>query len=131
MRELYQAMARSNRTNKGFTLIELLVVIAIIAILVAIAIPAFNNYRQRAAQAAALSNARQCITAMAADAAGVNATTPAGCQPNIPTPGSCQCTVQGQTATCTNNNGTITCDVDTATGGGNNNNNNNNNNGGQ
>ncbi len=62
MRALYEATARSMRTNKGFTLIELLVVIAIIAILAAIAIPQFNKYRRNAAAAAVQSDARNCLT---------------------------------------------------------------------
>src|SRR5688500_15962599 len=46
-------------TRQGFTLIELLVVIAIIAILAAILFPVFAQARDKARQAACLSNMKQ------------------------------------------------------------------------
>jgi type IV pilus assembly protein PilA len=47
-----------HRTSQGFTLIELMIVVAIIAILVAIALPAYNNYRVRSAEGACQAEAK-------------------------------------------------------------------------
>ena len=46
------------RNQKGFTIMEMLIVVAIIAILVAIAIPTFNNALTKSKEAADIANIR-------------------------------------------------------------------------
>ncbi|MCF2618503.1 pilin [Oscillibacter valericigenes] len=51
-------MLKKFTNKKGFTLMEMLIVVAIIAVLVAIAIPTFNNQLEKSRQSADLANVR-------------------------------------------------------------------------
>jgi prepilin-type N-terminal cleavage/methylation domain-containing protein len=75
--------------KKGFTLIELLIVVAIIAILAAIAIPQFSQYRIKGYNASAMTDVRNVRTSEEALYAdwqryGISAT---GAAPYLPGPG--------------------------------------------
>src|SRR5262245_28468026 len=59
---LFAGVAPTRRRQVGFTIIELMLAVAIVAVLVGIAMPAYQNYRERAR----INQAKTDIAAMSA-----------------------------------------------------------------
>ena len=71
------------KKQQGFTLIELMIVVAIIAILAAIALPAYQNYVAKSQSTAGLADIRGGVTAYEEGIQGGTKTGPVGASTNI------------------------------------------------
>ncbi|MCA1981273.1 prepilin-type N-terminal cleavage/methylation domain-containing protein [Nocardioides nematodiphilus] len=94
------SLSRLNRrrdAERGFSLIELIIVIVILGILVAIAIPVYNNIQDKAKQNAANAIAANAASEVAAAVANGDAATPAAATVSTSVKSGATVTVTGTT----------------------------------
>ena len=99
------------RSKKGFTLVELMVVVIILGILVAIAIPIYNNVTGDAQKKACAANERTLEGAVAMYQAANGGKMPSSLDDLVPSfiEAIPTCPVDGTSSYKLNSNGTVSC----------------------